>query len=290
LRRVLCAGAPVPASLWAEAPRFLTGGRLHSPYGATEVLPVSSIAADEIDVASVRGACVGRVLPENQVKIIAMADGPLASLAEARELPAGGIGEIIVTGPTVTRQYDQLPEATRLAKIQIPNSKSQGNPQPLDFLGTWDLELGTSAPAGAVWHRMGDAGYLDANGHLWFCGRVAEHLETTDGPMFTEPCEQVFRVHPQVARCALIGLGDRARQVPAVVVETKPSVHLRSDASRQELAKALRQLALQYPHTAAIRRFYFHPHIPVDVRHNAKIHRLALARWAATRNAIAFRE
>jgi acyl-CoA synthetase (AMP-forming)/AMP-acid ligase II len=263
---------------------------MHSPYGATEVLPVSSIAADEIDIASVRGACVGRVLPENQVKIIALSDGPLASLAEARELPSGGIGEIIVTGPTVTRQYDQLPEATRRAKIQIPNSKSQGNPQSLDFLGTWDLELGASAPAGAVWHRMGDAGYLDAHGRLWFCGRVAERLETIDGPMFTEPCEQVFRVHPQVARCALIGLGDRGRQIPAVVVEPKPGAPLRSDASRQELAKALRQLALQHPHSAAIRRFYFHPHIPVDVRHNAKIHRLALARWAAARNAIAFRE
>ena len=292
LRRVLCAGAPVPASLWADAPRFLTGGRMHSPYGATEVLPVSSIAADEIDIASVRGACVGRPLPENRVKIIAMADGPLASLAEARELPSGGIGEIIVTGPIVTREYDQLPEATKLAKIQIPSSKSQGNPPPPDFLGTWNLELGVSAPAdaGAVWHRMGDAGYLDANGCLWFCGRVAERLETTNGPMFTEPCEQVFRVHPQVARCALIGLGDRGRQIPAVVVETKPGVPLRSDASRQVLAKALRQLALQHPHTAAIRRFYFHPHIPVDVRHNAKIHRLALARWAAARNAIAFRE
>jgi acyl-CoA synthetase (AMP-forming)/AMP-acid ligase II len=282
----------VPASLWADAPRFLTGGRLHSPYGATEVLPISSIAADEIDIASVRGACVGRVLPENQVKIIAMADGPLASLAEARELPAGGIGEILVTGPTVTRQYDQLPEATSLAKIQIPKPKLQTTPASPGSFGTWNLDIGVSAvaDAGAVWHRMGDAGYLDANGRLWFCGRVAEHLETTGGPMFTEPCEQVFRVHPQVARCALIGLGDRGRQIPAVVVEPKSDVHLRSDASRQELAKSLRQLALRYPHTAAIRRFYFHPHIPVDVRHNAKIHRLALARWAATRNAIAFRE
>jgi acyl-CoA synthetase (AMP-forming)/AMP-acid ligase II len=290
LRRVLCAGAPVPASLWADAPRFLTGGRLHSPYGATEVLPVSSIAADEIDVASVRGACVGRVLPQNRVKIIAIADGPLASLADARELPTGEIGEIIVTGPTVTREYDQLPEATLRSKIQTSNPKSQPNAGTPDSPGTWNLELGTSAPACAVWHRMGDAGYLDADGRLWFCGRVAEHLETAEGPMFTEPCEQVFRAHPQVARCALIGLGDRGRQIPAVVIETKPGVPSRSAASRQALAIALRQLALQNPHTAAIRRFYFHPRLPVDVRHNAKIHRLALTKWAAARNGIAFRE
>jgi acyl-CoA synthetase (AMP-forming)/AMP-acid ligase II len=306
LRRVLCAGASVPASLWADAPRFLTGGKLHSPYGATEVLPVSSVAADEIDVASVRGACVGRPVPENRVKIIAIADGPLATLAEAHELLMGAIGEIIVTGPTVTREYDQLPEATRQAKIQIPNSKSQGNPQSPDFLETWDLEpgtsvpaggavchpgtwnlgFGTSAPPGAVWHRMGDTGYLAADGRLWFCGRVAERLETADGPMFTEPCEQVFRAHPYVARCALIGLGARGQQIPAIVIEPKPGVPLRSTASRQELASSLRQLGLQHPHTAAIRRFYFHPHLPVDVRHNAKIHRLALARWAATARAV----
>ena len=89
-----------------------------------------------------------------------------------------------------------------------------------------------------------------------------------------------------MARCALIGLGGRGRQVPAVVIETKPGVPLRSFASRQELANSLRQLALQHPHTAAIRRFYFHPRLPVDVRHNAKIHRLALTKWAAKARAV----
>jgi len=286
LRRVLCAGAPVPASLWQDAPRVLTGGKLHSPYGATEVLPVSSISTGEIDVASVRGACIGRILAENRVKIIAIIDGPLATLAEARELPAGATGEIIVTGPTVTREYDQLPDATRRAKIQGPDSRSQGEREASGTLGTWNLEFGTPAPFGAVWHRMGDAGCLDADGRLWFCGRVVERLETAAGPMFTEPCEQVFRAHPQVARCALIGLGERGRQIPAVVVETKPGVPLRSAASRNALAAALRELALLHPHTAAIRRFYFHPHLPVDVRHNAKIHRLTLAKWAAMARAV----
>jgi acyl-CoA synthetase (AMP-forming)/AMP-acid ligase II len=224
------------------------------------------------------------------VKIIAIAEGPIPTLAEARELPAGAIGEIIVTGPTVTREYDRLPEATLRAKIQTPSSNPQKDPQSPDFLGIWNLKPVTSAPADAVWHRMGDAGFLDADGRLWFCGRVAERVETEAGPMFAEPCEQVFRAHPQVARCALIGLGERGRQVPAIVIEPKPGVPLRSAASRQTLASALRKLALQHAHTARIRCFYFHPHLPVDVRHNAKIHRLALARWAANRNAVAFLE
>ena len=270
LRRVLCAGAPVPASLWTDAPHFIPKGKLHSPYGATEVLPVSTATVENISPASVRGTCVGKPLAENRVKIIAIIDGPVAALAAARELPPGEIGEIIVTGPTVTKEYDQLPEATRLAKI--PETPS-----------------GVRSPQSAsatVWHRMGDCGYLDAEGRLWFCGRVAERVETAEGPMYTEPCEQVFRTHPRVARCALVGLGPRSRQTPAVVIEPKAGTPVRAATERQAFADALRQLAIRHPHTAGIRRFYFHSRLPVDVRHNAKIHRLSLAKWAATARAV----
>ena len=254
LRRVLCAGAPVPAALWGDSHAFLPHGRLHSPDGATEAMPVATISADEIDAASVRGACVGRPLPEIEVKVIALTDAPIATLALARELPLGEIGEIIVRGPVVTRTYDALPEATAAAKI---------------------------ADGATVWHRMGDCGYLDPAGRLWFCGRKAERVETARGPLFTEPCEQVFRSHPRVARCALIGLGERGRQQPALVIEAGPG----NSADRRALVRDLRALAQQQAHTAAISRFYFHPKFPVDVRHNAKIHRHALARWAVTAKA-----
>ncbi len=48
LRRVLCAGAPVPADLWQNSRAWLPNGLLHSPYGATEALPVSSVSSGEI--------------------------------------------------------------------------------------------------------------------------------------------------------------------------------------------------------------------------------------------------
>ena len=63
---------------------------------------------------------------------------------------------------------------------------------------------------------------------------------------------------------------------PALVVEVTPA----GPAAAANLARELRALALRHPHTASIRRFLFHPRFPVDVRHNAKIHRLTLARWA----------
>jgi acyl-CoA synthetase (AMP-forming)/AMP-acid ligase II len=253
LRRVLCAGAPVPADLWAASRSFLKPGGFHSPYGATEALPVSTVSAEEIDVHSTRGACVGRAVRGIDVRIIPISDQPIAKLDPGTRLPSGCVGEIIVRGPVVTKEYDALPEATAAAKI-----------------------ADTERPGG-VWHRMGDCGTLDDSGRLWFLGRKAERVETPGGTMFTEPCEQVFRAHPRARRCALIGVGSE----PALVVETTPS----GAPGAAELAAELRRLALGHSHTSGIRTFYFRSHFPVDVRHNAKIHRLALARWAATATA-----
>jgi olefin beta-lactone synthetase len=259
LRRVLCAGAAVPATLWKDSRVFLPRGRLHSPYGATEALPVASVSADEVDHSSLRGACLGRPVRELDVRIIEISDASIATQAEARELPRGEIGEIIVRGPVVTKTYDALPEATELAKIQITSDKP-------------------AEPGSAVWHRMGDCGYWDGDGRLWFSGRKAERVETMRGTLHTEPCEQVFRQHPRASRCALVGLGERGRQRPAIVVETT----VVDSAQARALARELRALGLQHDHTADIKLFYFREKFPVDVRHNAKIHRLTLAKWALT--------
>lgn len=311
LRRVLCAGAAVPAALWESSRAFLPNGQLHSPYGATEALPIATISSAEIAALTTApaeslpaataaapasaatpepnvirytplcGACVGRPLPGIDVKIIAITDAPLATLADARELLPGDIGEIIVRGPNVTRAYDALPEATALAKIQTPNTKVQrAATAPMDggAFGVCDLAPEISAPPGAVWHRTGDCGYLDPAGRLWFCGRKAERVETLLGTLHTEPCEQVFRRHPRATRCALIGLGERDRQRAGLVVETR----VKNTSDARALARELREFALQHEQTATIKLFYFREKFPVDVRHNAKIHRLALARWAAT--------
>jgi acyl-coenzyme A synthetase/AMP-(fatty) acid ligase len=125
---------------------------------------------------------------------------------------------------------------------------------------------------------MGDCGYLDADGRLWFVGRKVERVETQQGALHTEPCEQVFRCHPRVTRCALVGLGERGRQRPALIVEAV----VKDSAAARVFARELRVLALEHAHTTPVKLFYFHPKFPVDVRHNAKIHRLTLAQWAAT--------
>jgi len=271
LRRVLCAGAPVPAALWKSSSAFLTRGQLHSPYGATEALPVASVSSREIDPTTTRGACVGRPIAGIDVRIIAVIDGPVAALADTRELPRGEIGEMIVRGPVVTQSYDALPAATAAAKISDASVAPRSAAPP----SALDAPLGRT---GAVWHRMGDCGYLDADGRLWFVGRKVERVETQQGTLHTEPCEQVFRCHPRVTRCALVGLGERGRQRPALIVEAV----VKDLAAARLFARELRVLALEHAHTTPVKLFYFHPKFPVDVRHNAKIHRLTLAQWAAT--------
>jgi olefin beta-lactone synthetase len=263
LKRVLCAGAPVPASLWQASAQFLPSGKLHSPYGATEALPISTIASDQVDSGSVRGACVGRAVAGLEIKVIEILDQPIRALSEVRELEAGEIGELIVRGAAVTQRYDDLAEATAAAKI--PASAGEADQR--------------------AWHRMGDCGYKDSAGAIWFCGRKVERVETAQRTLFTEPCEQVFRSHPQVERCALVGLGPRGAQTPALVVQLRKQAG-RPTTSANVVAAELRERARAHAHTAGITQFFFHPNFPVDVRHNAKIHRLTLARWAATQKPV----
>ncbi|MCC8191084.1 MAG: AMP-binding protein, partial [Planctomycetes bacterium] len=185
--------------------------------------------------------------------IIRIDDGPIAQWDEGLVLPDGEIGEIAVQADHVSRYYHNLPEADRLAKI---------------------------ADGDRFWHRMGDVGYRDEKGRLWFCGRKAHRVRTAGGDLFTIPGEAVFNALPEVARSALVGVpAADGWQRPVIILELRPGISAeRRDAIRQE---ALARAAAS-PLTAAIRDVLFHDGFPTDFRHNAKIGREALAVWAAT--------
>ena len=133
------------------------------------------------------------------------------------------------------------------------------------------------APSG-VRHRMGDLGYFDEQGRLWFCGRKSHRLETAEGMMFTVPSEVRFNTHPAVFRTALVGVGEAGSQVPVLCVELEKAA---ATTDRATVERELREIGAGRPHTARVDRFLFHPGFPVDIRHNAKIGRPALAAWAA---------
>jgi acyl-CoA synthetase (AMP-forming)/AMP-acid ligase II len=263
LRRVLSAGAPVPPHVLQRMKNAIApDGDVHTPYGATESLPVASISATEVlgetasRTAQGAGTCVGRRFPGIQWRVVRIVEGPLAAIDDVEELPRGEIGELIVRGDVVTRRYVTRKEANALHKIQ-------------------DGE--------AVWHRIGDVGYLDDQERFWFCGRKSHRVLTAQGPMYTVPCEAIFNGHEHVYRSALVGVGPAGNQRPVVVVEPWPEHRPTTDAARKQLIEQLRTLARSNPLTERIEDVLIHPSLPVDIRHNAKISREALALWAAER-------
>jgi olefin beta-lactone synthetase len=257
LKRVISAGAPVsPDNIQRFLKMLEPSARLYTPYGATEALPVACISSDEIlketylRTEQGKGVCIGVPVPSIQAKIIRISDEPIATWDEALVVEHGQIGEITVKGPAVTHAYLNEERSTKLAKIQSTDG---------------------------FYHRMGDLGYFDDQGRLWFCGRKAHRIQTADQTMFTIPCEAVFNTHPHVYRSALVGVEQHGVTVPAICVELDPSTPSVSVAT---LRSQLSEIALKYPHTRSIQHFLVHPGFPVDIRHNAKIGRDKLAVWA----------
>lgn len=264
VKRVTSAGAPVPADVVARMRELLPqDAQFWTPYGATECLPVAVIEGRELQATrsateAGAGTCVGRAVAPNEVRIIAITDAPIADWAGVTQLGEGTVGEITVAGPTATDLYFNREAQTRAAKIRerLPGGGER------------------------IVHRMGDVGYLDAEGRLWFCGRKSHRVESADGPLYTEQVEPIFNTHPDVRRTALVGVGKAGAQRPVLCVELAPG----TDARQWTRIEAeLRALGAGRPHTAAISTFLRHPKFPVDIRHNAKIGREKLGAWATGR-------
>ena len=270
LRRVVSAGAPVSADIMD---RFLgmlpDDAEILTPYGATECLPVSCISSDEVlsETAALTdtglGVCVGSPVPSIDARVIAIDDDPIESWDPALEVPTGSIGEITVRGPQATTAYFNRPDATALAKIR-------------DTDGVANADKSTDNKSG-FWHRMGDVGYFDERGRLWYCGRKADRVTTDRGTLFSVQCEAIFDTHPKVRRTALVGVPVQNGEMPVICVELLPEIPRRA---RGAVEADLRALAERYAHTRDIRHFLFHSRFPVDIRHNAKIGRPELGRWA----------
>ncbi|WP_243371537.1 fatty acid CoA ligase family protein [Geotalea sp. SG265] len=259
LRRVISAGAPVPAVVMERFASMLRPEvQIFTPYGATEALPVCSIGSHEIlgETRAITeaggGVCIGTPVEGIRLEIIEISDAPIDLWDDSLCVPIGKIGEIVVQGEQVTRRYHNHPEADLLAKIKDPAT-------------------------GGFFHRMGDLGGKDEDGRIWFCGRKSHRVITPEETLFTIPCEAVFNTHPAVFRTALVGIGEKGNQLPVLCVELEKGARVNKEKVRQELI----DLAKAHIHTQLISTILFHPAFPVDIRHNAKIFREKLAVWAA---------
>lgn len=257
LRQVVSAGAPVaPKIIERFVSMMAPGGRILTPYGATESLPVAVNSSDvilgETRKATDRGAgtCVGTPVPSIEAVIIGIDDGPVAQWTDDLSRPDGEVGEIVVKGPQVTHEYFDADDHNRVGKI--PDGDD-------------------------VRHRMGDLGYYDDQGRLWFCGRKSQRVITADETLYTVPCESIFNTHKDVYRSALVAGVVGGETIPVVCIEAEPGI---TAADHERIRSELIELGSSFEHTRTIATILFHRAFPVDIRHNVKIGRRELGEWA----------
>lgn len=241
LRLVLGAGAPVAPALLHGMARLAPEAEIRTPYGMTEVLPVTDVTIGEIDAAGPGdGVLVGRPLPGVEVRISAVdADGRAdGALTDA----PGVLGEVCVRAPHQKDRYDRL----------------------------WGTERSASRDPG--WHRTGDVGWLDSDGRLWIGGRLAHVVTTPVGPVAPVGVEQAVERIAGVQQAACVGVGPAGTQVLVVIVVT--------DSPRDGLASLDLLTAVRAAVTSDVAAVLERVSLPMDIRHNSKIDRAALARWA----------
>jgi acyl-CoA synthetase (AMP-forming)/AMP-acid ligase II len=249
LEAIYTGGAPV-------FPRLLDALRVCAPqaevvavYGSTEVEPIAHIArsdflpGDGVAMRTGAGLLAGPPIADIELRILpdrwGTPLGPYTHAAfEEMCLPTGQPGEIVVSGAHVGTGY---------------------------VGGVGDAETKIDV-GGVVWHRTGDAGYLDAQGRVWLLGRCAARISDAHGVLYPFSVEAAASAHPAVQRSAMVSW--RGQRL-LLVEPAYPLYDGELDVLKQSLAWA---------HLDAIRVI---ARLPVDRRHNAKINYPALYRLLA---------
>ncbi|HAD20743.1 MAG TPA: peptide synthase [Opitutae bacterium] len=259
MNRIMLAGAPSSPYLISSLSTYLPNGRVIVPYGATEALPVSY--SDHVTIKQLskstlegEGSNLGKAVQGISILLFPIRNSPLPNESDETIKPLKEkfiTGEICVSGETVTDGYDHMPGATRDARFTFN---------------------------GKEYHRMGDLGYWDKDKNLRFMGRKAECVLTESGPLETERCEPIFNEIKGVKRCALIGIGHDKLKEPSLVVEIDKKVRITKEEVKEEILNLLTNDYSRF----GITKVYFEKKLPVDARHNAKIHRLSLSKkWTS---------
>ena len=261
IKRIVTAGAPVPVSLLESFKKHLPeNAKIHTPYGATESLPVSDAEANDLiqlnkEISDPEGVCIGKPIGDNEVMIVPISEKPITGWKSSDELQSNEIGEIAVNGPVVTESYYNK-EANKTSKFQDEK--------------------------GRKFHRMGDVGRIDENGLMWFYGRKNHRVVMENQTLFTIPVEAHFNKLPLVQRSALVGVPTGSANISTPVICLEPTRKL-SKQEENDLLTQARQLSKNETLISSVEHFLIHKNFPVDPRHNAKIFREKLQEWASSR-------
>jgi acyl-CoA synthetase (AMP-forming)/AMP-acid ligase II len=228
---------------------------INTPYGATEALPLTKINDRQIEIANSSkgtGVCIGKALGKTQIMIIKTTNEKTGSIEHIQKLENFEIGELMVHGPQVTQSYENNDTANSLSKVYDKNSDT-------------------------YWHRMGDLGYKDEFGRIYFVGRKTHQIVIDTTVLNTIPIEHHFNKHPNVVRSGLVSVFKNNKKLAVLCIEIKHRKQKDKTISELEL------LAQETEESTLVKHFLVIKNLPVDPRHNAKIFREKLTLWAQKR-------
>lgn len=235
-------------------------GCMHTPYGATEALPIASIESrtvlEETSVLTSSGAgtCVGHRFSGIRWKVIRITDDPIQTIDQSIPVADGEIGELMVSGDVISKTYMTRTDQNAMHKVD---------------------------DSGTVWHRMGDVGYLDKQDRFWFCGRKSHRVTTRHGTLHTETIEAVANTHPAIYRSALVGIGPTNSQTATLILEPWSRTANVPRLTKKQIIAQVRTLLDSNERAKSVERIVIYPKkLPTDIRHNSKIFREKLAEWA----------
>jgi long-chain acyl-CoA synthetase len=172
LRLLTNTGAALSATVIAGIRRTFPNGTLFSMYGLTECKRVSYLPPDQLDI---RPTSVGVPIPGTEAWIVD---------EHGAEVAPGEVGELVVRGGHVMQGYWGDPDATsaRLRPGRWP----------------WERVLAT-----------GDLFRRDAEGYLYFVGRLDDIIKSRGEKVAPREVEEVLASAPGVGDVAVIGVADR---------------------------------------------------------------------------------
>jgi len=159
------------------------------------------------------------------VKIIPIVEGEVISL---EVLPLGQVGEIIVSGAHVLTSYFNSDQAFRLNKITNNNS---------------------------IWHRTGDAGWLNENNALFLMGRCKQIIRWQNRELYPFLIEQQLKSIPGILNGTIIEFNDE----PWIIIQPEME-----EMEEKILASLKNTIFSKF-------KSLFVLNIPMDKRHNTKI-------------------
>lgn len=160
IRLCVSGSAPLPPATKREFER-LSGGKLLEGFGMSEAPTATHVNPP---FGENRTGSIGLPLPDMEMRIVSLDDGDT-------EIPAGEVGELIMSGPQVMRGYHGMPTET----ANVLREKD-----------------------GKIWLYTGDIARMDEDGYFYIVDRKKDMALIGGYNVYPAAVEKVLKDHPSV--------------------------------------------------------------------------------------------